>query len=108
MRNVTVSARIPAEIYDQGNTRLKRIGATPTQLINAAYSYVLKTGELPEPNGSTGTPANTPATVPSQAQIDGLRALINSTTLGIPREYAALTTREIKQMRLEERHGSPA
>jgi antitoxin component of RelBE/YafQ-DinJ toxin-antitoxin module len=108
MRNVTVSARIPVEIHDQGNARLKRIGATPTQLINAAYSYVLKTGKLPELNASTGASTKASAAVPNQAQIDRLRALVNNTTLNLPEEYAALTAKEIKQMRLEERHGSPA
>lgn len=43
-----VTARVPVEIKNQGNAALRRIGATPTRLINAAYEYVLATGKLPE------------------------------------------------------------
>ena len=42
-----VTARVPVEIKEQGNAALKRIGATPTQLVNAAYEYVLAHGALP-------------------------------------------------------------
>lgn len=42
-----VTARVPTEIKEQGNKVLKKIGATPTELINAAYQYVLEHGELP-------------------------------------------------------------
>ncbi|WP_417143830.1 type II toxin-antitoxin system RelB/DinJ family antitoxin [Raoultibacter massiliensis] len=42
-----VTARVPVEIKRQGNAALKRIGSTPTELINAAYEYVLDHNELP-------------------------------------------------------------
>lgn len=45
-----VTARVPAEIRDQVNAQLRDIGSSPTELVNAAYDYVLKTGELPEVN----------------------------------------------------------
>lgn len=43
-----VTARVPQEIRDQVNARLRAIGSSPTELVNAAYDYVLKTGELPD------------------------------------------------------------
>ena len=43
-----VTARVPVEIKEQANEVLARIGATPTQLINAAYEYVLEHEALPE------------------------------------------------------------
>ena len=43
-----VTARVPAEIKKQGNAVLREIGSTPTELVNAAYRYVLKERELPE------------------------------------------------------------
>lgn len=46
--DVIVAARVPVEIREQANGVLASMGKTPTQLINAAYQYVLKTGELPE------------------------------------------------------------
>jgi len=48
--DAVVTARVPVEIKEQGNAKLKSIGATPTELVNAAYRYVLKTGELPRAN----------------------------------------------------------
>ena len=45
-----VTARVPAEIKKQGNAVLREIGSTPTELVNAAYEYVLKEGALPVHN----------------------------------------------------------
>ena len=42
-----VTARVPVEIKEQGNEVLARMGSTPTQLVNSAYEYVLRHGELP-------------------------------------------------------------
>lgn len=49
-----VPARVPVEVRDRANAIMKRIGITPTQLINNAYENLLATGELlhgsePEP-----------------------------------------------------------
>lgn len=43
-----VTARVPAEIKEQGNAILKSIGSTPTELVNAAYAYVLEEKALPD------------------------------------------------------------
>lgn len=43
-----VTARVPVEIRDQVNAKLRAIGSSPTELVNAAYDYVLATGELPD------------------------------------------------------------
>lgn len=42
-----VAARVPEEIKEQGNALLAKLGFTPTQLINAAYQYVLTYKQLP-------------------------------------------------------------
>ncbi|MEG0376062.1 MAG: type II toxin-antitoxin system RelB/DinJ family antitoxin, partial [Raoultibacter sp.] len=43
-----VTARVPVEIKEQANGVLKNIGATPTELVNAAYQYVLECEALPK------------------------------------------------------------
>ena len=43
-----VSARVPAEIRHQGNRLLKEIGSSPTELVNAAYRYLIEVGRLPQ------------------------------------------------------------
>ena len=42
-----VSARVPVEIKKQGDSKLKEIGSSATELVNAAYEYVLEYGKLP-------------------------------------------------------------
>ena len=44
-----VSARVPVALKERGNGILRDIGCTPTQLINAAYQYLLSEHELPKP-----------------------------------------------------------
>jgi antitoxin component of RelBE/YafQ-DinJ toxin-antitoxin module len=41
------AARVPAELKEQVAAILDSIGATPTQLINSAYQYVLEFKRLP-------------------------------------------------------------
>ncbi len=48
-----VTARVPAEIKEQGNQILSQIGSTPTKLVNAAYDYVIEHRELPGASTST-------------------------------------------------------
>lgn len=42
-----VTARIPDELYEQGKERLAALGATPSQLMRAAWDYVVQQGEIP-------------------------------------------------------------
>lgn len=42
-----VSARVPVEIKKRGDSTLKAIGSSATELINAAYKYVIEHEELP-------------------------------------------------------------
>ena len=56
----TVTARVPAEIRRQGNAVLEQLNATPTELIRAAYEYVLATGQIPVAQDSAGRDASEP------------------------------------------------
>ena len=51
-----VSARVPIALKERGNGILHDIGSTPTQLINAAYQFVLAEHELPKPHEREGAP----------------------------------------------------
>ena len=42
------AARVPVEIRGAGQAKRRSIGSSPTELVNAAYDYVLATGELPD------------------------------------------------------------
>lgn len=42
-----VSARIPDALFEQGSMQLKALGATTSELVNAAFEYLLREGALP-------------------------------------------------------------
>lgn len=75
--NVMVSARVPVELRDQVSDQLQRIGATPTELINRAYEFVLANKALPE--GRQGMAPG--RRVLAAAQLEELRQSIERTTL---------------------------
>lgn len=43
-----VSARIPDAVYDQACAQLTELGSCPTELINAAFEYVLQERRIPK------------------------------------------------------------
>ena len=43
-----VTARVPVEVKNQVSEVLESLGSNTTQLINAAFEYVLVTGKLPD------------------------------------------------------------
>ncbi len=47
-----VSARVPVAVKERGNAVLKELGATPSQLINSAYEFVLAERQLPKAHTS--------------------------------------------------------
>lgn len=47
--DTTASARVPVEVKRQGDAVLRGLGSSPTELINAAYAYVIECGSLPRP-----------------------------------------------------------
>ncbi|RNL19602.1 hypothetical protein DMP07_06395 [Slackia faecicanis] len=87
--DAVVTARVPVEVKEHGARVLRSIGATPTQLVNAAYSYVLETGALPcahahdEADPSGGRSVKTP----TPAQRDALRVALDSMTCEVPESF---------------------
>jgi antitoxin component of RelBE/YafQ-DinJ toxin-antitoxin module len=92
-----VSARVPKEIRRQGNVVLERIGATPTQLVNAAYQYVIEHGALPATKKEL-SPANRTLSV---AQLNKLKA--RSLRMALPGSELALKNRDLKELLAEGR-----
>ena len=78
-----VTARVPQEIRDQVNAQLRSIGSSPTELVNAAYDYVLKTGLLPDPN-----PDEAPLCITlTEAQESELRFRLRHATRTVPPSF---------------------
>lgn len=74
-----VSARVPDAVYDQASAQLASMGASTSELINAAYEYLLHEHDLPRPQQKN---ANTERRL-SPAQANKLKELFAACTLDI-------------------------
>ncbi len=81
-----VTARVPAGIKEQGKAALQKIGATPTDLVNAAYRYVLAEGKLPHVDEKPFASAEQPRKL-SSTQKKKLKQQIEATTFPVPASY---------------------
>lgn len=101
-----VTARVPASIKEQGRVALNKIGATPTDLINAAYRYVLAKGELLDAND--GIERLEPGTRRlSSAQQQALSSRLEKTTFNVPASFwENHTDEELLFQALEEKYAS--
>ncbi len=81
-----VTARVPAGIKEQGRVALEKIGSTPTELINAAYEYVLAKGELPSAGKTLPTNVHEKRVLTAE-QREELHSRIKKTTFPIPASY---------------------
>lgn len=99
-----VTARVPSGIKEQGRIALEKIGATPTDLVNAAYRYVLEEGKLPQ----TQEPAFRNATKPRKLSATQKRKLarqLKETTFAVPASFwKDRTDRELLEQALEEKY----
>ncbi len=78
-----VTARVPLEIRDQVNAKLRAMGSSPTELVNAAYDYVLATGELPDAQHGEA-PLHIALT---NAQANELRFRLRHATRAVPASF---------------------
>lgn len=103
----TITARVPKEIREQGDAALKRIDSTVTELVNSAFMYIIKTGELPSasPVGLGESPTKKSKrrfTVDQKAQFE---AFLRATQAPLSANYAKLDAKQIKALRLAGKHG---
>lgn len=81
-----VTARVPAGIKEQGRVALEKMGSSPTELINAAYEYVLAKGELPIAGKALHGNAQGKRTL-TAAQKEEMHSRIKKTTFSVPASY---------------------
>ena len=98
-----VSARVPVEIKKRGDNKLKELGATATELVNAAYRYVIDNGELPgaKPEQSAGHPQTKTLSAEAAKAFEatwGARAVLEA------RDYDGSNFKELLDAAREDRH----
>ncbi|HBT95109.1 MAG TPA: hypothetical protein DEB24_02920 [Coriobacteriia bacterium] len=103
----TVTARVPREIRSQADIVLKQIDSSVTELINSAFTYVIKTGSLLDANSAScaryGKDGTRRFTAEERKRFE---AFLEATSLPLAPRYAALDAKQIKAMRLAERYGA--
>jgi antitoxin component of RelBE/YafQ-DinJ toxin-antitoxin module len=81
--DIVITARIPQEVKEFAVLKLREMGSSPTELINAAFDYFLATGKLPDPHQVSGPECITL----TPEQINELRLRFDQTTCTIPDSY---------------------
>ena len=99
-----VTARVPKEIREQGDSALKRIGSTVTELVNSAFEYVIRTGELPTSQEPFNPDEKIVRRFSSMAEKEQFILGLRTTTLPVSAEYVSMTAKEIRAQRLTERY----
>ena len=103
--DVIVTARVPLEIRNQAVAVLESIGSTPTELINAAFEYVIFTGELPPVTPSLEEMSHTTRRATPE-QMAKINERIERTTFAVPDSFwAGKTDEELLGEALEEKYG---
>lgn len=97
-----VTARVPTEIKEQGNAILKKIGSSPTELVNAAYRYVLDYGELPAVAPSLEEVANRHRNLTPEEKAQ-IKAHIERTTLKAPASWNGKSFDDLREEAMRER-----
>ena len=101
-----VTARVPIGIKEQGRIALQKIGATPTDLINAAYRYVLEEGKLPQVESTPFGCPEKPRRL-SAAQKKKLKQRLHDTTFPVPISYwEGKTDDDLLEQALREKYES--
>ncbi|RDB69094.1 hypothetical protein [Eggerthella sinensis] len=98
-----VTARVPVEIKEQGDAVLRRIGSTPTELINAAYRYVIENGELPKTDSPLDEVAVRRRTLTSEQKAN-IKARIDRMTLKAPASWSGKTFDELREEAMREKY----
>lgn len=99
-----VTARVPVEIKKQGDVILKEIGSSATELVNAAYDYLLKNKALPK--AQAPTPAKVTRKVLRGKELDEFKAFWSKCKVPAIEGYDGTNFKEMLGKLREERDES--
>lgn len=97
-----VTARVPAGVKTRGVEVLREIGSTTSELINAAFEYVIRERELPHPK-ATG-PASPLNRALDPARQQELTDFMDSVRTPVPTTWADLPFEDLLDRAMEERY----
>ena len=97
-----VTARVPEGVRDRGNEVLKDIGSSVTELVNAAFDYVIRERHLPQSNGTASESSTLRR--PTKKQIEQATAFMNAVKVDVPSQWANRSFEELLDEAMEERY----
>ncbi len=97
-----VTARVPAGIKTRGVEVLNEIGSTTSELINAAFEYVIKERQLP--HAKSGNPVAPEDKSLDDDQRKELAEFMGSVKVPVPSEWADLPFEDLLNQAMRERY----
>jgi antitoxin component of RelBE/YafQ-DinJ toxin-antitoxin module len=104
-----VTARVPVGVKEEANAILKQIGATTTDLVRAAFDFLLQERKLPVKQlvkQPAGTKRKLIVRRPTAAQKAKFQAFIARSTMKLPAEFSDIDDKELIGQILEEKYAS--
>lgn len=97
-----VTARVPADIRARGTEVLREIGANTSDLINAAFAYVIEHKELPK--AKVGSRIESGNRHLDAAQAEELGSFMNAVRVPVPSALATTQFESLLDEAMEERY----
>lgn len=104
-----VTARVPAGIKARGVEVLHEMGSTTSELVNAAFEYVIKERRLPGEKADLGEggkrSANTTRAI-DEKKMKQLTAFMDEVRLSVPESWNQAAFEELYDQAMEERYAN--
>ena len=100
--NPVVTARVPEGVRARGVDVLSEIGSSTSELINAAFDYVINERKLPRPRPRQGDKAG--KRVIGEEQREGLQSFMESVKVSVPEQWDNVPFEELLDQTLEQRY----
>ena len=97
-----VTARVPAGVRQRGLEVLHEIGATTSELVNAAFAYVIQERELPKPRTAAAPEPGRRSLGAKQKR--ELAAFLEGVRAPAPREWSSVPFEQLLSEAVEERY----
>lgn len=102
--NPVVTARVPEGVRSRGIDVLREIGSSTSELVNAAFEYVIKERRLPKPDAhAAGTTARRK---PSESQLEQLNSFMDGIRISVPESWDNTPFEELLDEAMEDQHAS--
>lgn len=100
--NPVVTARVPEGVRARGVDVLREIGSSTSELVNAAFDYVIKERRLPTPEApAKGAPDRRSI---SGRQMEQLASFMDNVRVDIPASWADAPFEDLLDQAMEERY----